>query len=108
MILKYKLFNTMESPLRGYPSEKAPYYVNLNMDVLISTRDERPPSSKDHYSGAKGVTLHEEFYRMSNYCIKIGLISDIYTRGSSSERADGVMVLGSRPGWYGTFFRTSD
>ena len=43
----------MESILRGHPFERPPDYVNLNINVLISTPDERPLLLKDHFFGAK-------------------------------------------------------
>ena len=36
--------------------------VNLNINVLISTPEERPPLFKGHFSDAKGVTSHEGFH----------------------------------------------
>ena len=52
---------TVEPLLRGHPDKRpAPLdmpldNVNLNINELISTPDERPPLLKDHFSGAKGV-----------------------------------------------------
>ena len=42
--------------------------VNLNINVLISTPDERPPLLKGHFSGAKGVASQERFH-----CTGIGV-----------------------------------
>ena len=55
---------TVEPLLRGHPDERPPPLerpldnVNLNMNVLISTPDERPP----HFSDAKGVASQEGFH----------------------------------------------
>ena len=52
--------NTMEPLLRGQPDERPlPLErpldnINLNINVLISTPDERPPLLKGHFSGDKG------------------------------------------------------
>ena len=51
--------STVEPRLRGHPAEsqtplERPFdIVNLNINVLISTADERPPLMKGHFSGAK-------------------------------------------------------
>ena len=50
---------TVEPLLRGHPDERpTPLeslldYVNLNINVLISTPDEKPPLLKGHFSDAK-------------------------------------------------------
>ena len=60
--------NTVEPLLRGHPDERpAPLErpldnVNLNINVLIYTADERPPLLKGHFSDAKGVTSQEGFH----------------------------------------------
>ena len=60
--------NTVEPLLRGHPDEKpAPLerpldYVNLNINVLISTPDKRPPLLKGHFPDAKGVASQEGFH----------------------------------------------
>ena len=36
--------------------------LNLNINVLISTHDKRPPLLKGHISAAKGVASQEGFY----------------------------------------------
>ena len=36
--------------------------VNLNINVLMFTPDERPPLLKGHFSGAKGVASQEGFH----------------------------------------------
>ena len=58
----------MEPLLRGHPDER-PHplerpldNVNLNINVLISTPDKRPPLLKGHFSGGKGVALQERFH----------------------------------------------
>ena len=57
----------MEPPLRGHPDERPPSLerplnnVNLNINVLISTPDERPPLLKGHFSDAKGVASPVHF-----------------------------------------------
>ena len=43
--------------LRPPPLERPLDNVYLNMNVLISTPDERPPLLKGHFSDAKGVAL---------------------------------------------------
>ena len=58
----------MEPLLRGHPDEKPPPLerpldnVNLDINVLISTPDERPSLLKGHLSGAKGVASQEGFH----------------------------------------------
>ena len=53
---------------RGHPPLKRPLdNVNLNINVLISTPDERPPLLKCQFSGAKGVAPHEGFYCLWKY-----------------------------------------
>ena len=50
----------MEPLLRDHPDERSPPLekpldnVNLNINVLISTPDERPPVLKGHFSGVEG------------------------------------------------------
>ena len=62
------LIYTVEPLLRGHPDEKPPPLerplgnVNLNINVLISTPDERPPLMKCHFCGAKGVASQEGFH----------------------------------------------
>ena len=57
----------MEPLLRGHvderptPLERPLDTVNLKVNVLISTPDERPPLSKDHCSGPKGMASQEGF-----------------------------------------------
>ena len=59
---------TVEPLLRGHPDEKPPPLerpldnVNLNMNILISTPDERPTLLKGHFSDAKGVASQEGFH----------------------------------------------
>ena len=55
---------TMEPLLRGHPDERPTPLdnVNLNINVLIATPDERPPLLKGHISGAKGVASQEGFH----------------------------------------------
>ena len=59
---------TVEPLLRGHPFERPPPLerplnnVNLNISVLISTPDERPPLLKGHFSEAKGVASQEGFH----------------------------------------------
>ena len=59
---------TVEPLLRGHPDERpSPLErpldnVNLNIDVLIFTPDERPPLLKGHFSYAKGVASQERFH----------------------------------------------
>ena len=60
--------STVEPLLRGHHDERPPPLVrplanvNLNINVLISTPDERPPLLKGHFSDAKGVALQEGFH----------------------------------------------
>ena len=59
--------HTVEPLLRGHPNERPPPLerpldnVNLNINVLISTPDERPPLLKGRFSDAKGVASQEGF-----------------------------------------------
>ena len=59
---------TVKPLLRGHPDERPTPLerpldnVNLNMNVLISTPDERPPLFKGHFSVAKGVASQEGFH----------------------------------------------
>ena len=63
------LSNTVEPLLRGHTDERLPPlerqldYVNLYINVLISTPDKRPPLLKGCFSGAKGVATQEGFHR---------------------------------------------
>ena len=58
----------MELLLRGHPNRRPPPLerpidkVNLYINVLISTPDERPPLLEGHFSDAKGVALQEGFH----------------------------------------------
>ena len=64
---------TVEPLLRGHPDERPPPLerplddVNLNMNILIFTPDERPPLLKGHFSNAKVVASQEGFYCTSMY-----------------------------------------
>ena len=52
-----------ETPFERPPPLKRPLVnVNLNINVLIFTPDERPPLSKGHFSDAKGVASQEGFH----------------------------------------------
>ena len=59
---------TVETLLRGHldqrppPLERPLHNVNLNINVLISTPDERPNLLKGHFSDAKGVASQEGFH----------------------------------------------
>ena len=59
---------TVEPLLRGHPDERPASLekpldtVNLNIDILISTPDERPPHLKGHFSGAKMLASQEGFH----------------------------------------------
>ena len=65
---KVPISTTVETLLRGHPDERPTPLerpldnVNLNIDVLISTPDERPPLMKGHFSDAKGVASQEGFH----------------------------------------------
>ena len=58
----------MKPLLKGHPDkrlsplERSLDNVNLNINILISTPDERPPLLKGHYSDAKGVASQEGFH----------------------------------------------
>ena len=60
--------STVEPLLRGHPFEGPPPLertldtVILNINVLISTPDERPPLLKGHLSGVKVVASQEGFH----------------------------------------------
>ena len=47
---------------RSNPLERSLDTVNLNINVLISTPDERPPLSKGHFLGVKGEASQEGFH----------------------------------------------
>ena len=59
---------TVEHFLRGHPDErptplKRPFdAVNLNIDLLISTTDERSPLLKGHISSIRVVASQEGFH----------------------------------------------
>ena len=65
---KVQIKYTVEPLLRGHPDERPPplerplHNVNLNINVLISTPNERPPHLKGHFSDAKGVASQEGFH----------------------------------------------
>ena len=67
----------MEPLLRGHPDERPPPLerplanVNLNINELISTPDERPPLLKGHFSDAKGVASQEGFHCIGIYTYMI-------------------------------------
>ena len=64
----YAYSYTVEPLLRGHPDERPPPLerpldnVNLNINILISTPDERPPLLKGHFSDAKGMASQEGFH----------------------------------------------
>ena len=81
-IMPGKKWHTVEPLLRGHPDERPPPIerplenVNLNINVLISIPDERPPLFKGHFFDAKGVASQEGFYCSALYFIyrqKMGL-----------------------------------
>ena len=51
------------------PLERPLDYINLNINVLISTPDERPPLLKGHFSGSKEVASQEGFH--CEKCVQI-------------------------------------
>ena len=63
-----KYLCTVEPLLWGHPEERPTPLerpldtVNININVLISTPDERPPLLKGHISAAKGVASQEGFH----------------------------------------------
>ena len=63
---------TVEPLLRGHPEERPPPLerpldnVNLNINVLITTPDERPPLLKGHFSYAKGLASQKGFHCTCN------------------------------------------
>ena len=58
----------MEPLLRGHPDKRPPPLerpldnVNIYINVLIFSPDERLPLLKGHFSDAKGVALQEGFH----------------------------------------------
>ena len=72
---------TVEPLMRGHPHEKPPPLerpldsVNLNINVLISTPDERPPLLKGHNSGVKGVASQEGFHCMCVFFIQYNVLN---------------------------------
>ena len=70
--ITYPHTNTVKPFLRGHPEERPTPLerplgnVNLNINVLLSTPDKRPPLLKGHFSRAKGVASQERFH-----CIQI-------------------------------------
>ena len=60
--------NTVKPLLRGHSDKRPPPLerpldnVNLNIKVLISSSDERPPLLKGHFSDAKGVASQKEYH----------------------------------------------
>ena len=71
------LICTVEPLLRGHPDKRPPPLerpldnVNLNINVLISTPDKRPPLLKGHFSDAKGVASQEGFHCIEVLTIKL-------------------------------------
>ena len=65
--------STVEPLLRGHPDERPHRLerpidnVNLNINVLISIPDERPPLLKGDFSDAKGVASQEGFHCIQVY-----------------------------------------
>ena len=52
-----------QTPFERPPNLERPLdNVNLNINVLISTPDEKPPHLKGHFSDAKGVSSQEGFH----------------------------------------------
>ena len=70
--------NTVEPLLRGHsdkrpsPLERPLDNMNLNINVLIFTPNERPPLLKVHFSAAKGMASQEGFH-----CISIAIDTDL-------------------------------
>ena len=62
------IYGTVEPLLRDHPDqsptplERPLDNVNLNINVLISTPDERPTLLKGHISATKGVASQEGFH----------------------------------------------
>ena len=67
---------TVESLSRGHPDkrplpmERPLNNINLNISVLISTPDERPPLSKGHFSSAKRTASQEGFHCIYDQMLK--------------------------------------
>ena len=51
----------LDATLRPLPLERPLDNVDLNINVLISTPEERPPRLKGHFSDAKGVASQVGF-----------------------------------------------
>ena len=75
LVSKYKPdgnLNNSGTPLRGHPDgrptplERPLDTLKLNINVLISTPDERSPLLKGHFSGAKGVDSQQGFHCICN------------------------------------------
>ena len=77
----YIIIYILEPFLRGNPNKRPTLLerpfdtVNLDINVLISAPDERPPLLKEHFSGAKGVQL----YRKQN--CSLPKVTPVRTRG---------------------------
>ena len=75
---------TVEPLLRGHPDERPlPLErpldnVNLNINVLIITPDQRPPLLKGHFSYAKGVASQEGFHCTCMYLFYINKILNFF------------------------------
>ena len=48
--------------MRGHPDERPLSNVNLNINVLVTTPNERPPLLDGHFSDAKGVASQKGFH----------------------------------------------
>ena len=62
------LKSSVEPLLRGHPfkrpipMERSQDNVDLNINILISIPDERPPLLKSHFSCAKGVASQDRYH----------------------------------------------
>ena len=75
---------TVEPLLRGHPDERPTPLerpldtVNLNINVLISTPDKRPPLLKGHFSDANGSASQEGFHSRTYSSTLISLLFSRY------------------------------
>ena len=87
-----------------YPDERPPPLErpldNVNLNLLISTPDERPPLLKGHFSDAKGMASQEGFHcilikilPLNSYIFKYFTVNCIYIFILVLELRCTVMIL---------------